>query len=342
MEKYRQFADAGTGVNPFVPPWVNTKTSLGLRALKFFPLLAVALIRLCFLLVALLWLALAEFILLPIPGCTPRRLLYRIFTKIGCSAALWGLGVTTVEEHAADHRRLKIAPGKKTVSPGADANAGTLVLANHQSVADILYFGSKLGPVFVFVGGGGVPVQRGLLGAFRYSLGPPSKTPPLGKHVTLAEVAKRARSSCSGPVVVFPEGTRSNGASVLAWKDETFKGLEDFQKPFGTSLCGLEYGKGGSFHAYTPHHTVGRPLFHILFMALQPWHKLSVTWLAACDVERVVQGKPLEEQRALCRTLITRMVPGAVEADVQAETHVDFLDYWNNASKKKYIQKKKA
>ncbi|OLQ03327.1 hypothetical protein AK812_SmicGene13727 [Symbiodinium microadriaticum] len=104
MEKYRQFADGGTGVNPFVPVWSHHKA-----------LLPLALLRLCMVATAFLWLVLAELLCWPL-GFLPivRRPLHWLLSYAGCSLALLGLGFWfTAGGHVlADHRRLKLAPPK--------------------------------------------------------------------------------------------------------------------------------------------------------------------------------------------------------------------------------------
>merc|ERR1719443_997716 len=167
---------------------------------------------------------------------------------------LTALGILSVSSVAADHRRLKCRPSAKEIGPGSDAKHGRMILTNYQGFTDVLYYGLKVCPVFVFPAADGSPVAFGLLGALMRAL--QSKPLPKSK-ATLAQILEKAHSGWEGPVVVFAEGAKTNGSGILAWKPQTFKGIPKLEKPQGTLLACIEYSKAG---AYTPHHTVGGPL----------------------------------------------------------------------------------
>eukprot|EP00913_Durusdinium_trenchii_P023665 g22232.t1 len=327
-----------TGVNPFVPPWSHYKASLLMRCLKLV-LLPVALMRLLTLATAAAWLLLTELLCLPL-SIIPilRRPVQSLMTYAGCCLAMIGLGFWFVAggNQVADHRRLKLVPPKVSRSFCFDAQRGCLVIANMQGLTDVLYLGMKLCPVFVFPAADGTPVAYSLLGALRRASSDPPPAP--ASKQTLADIAKAAHAGWSGPVVVFAEGARTNGSAILAWKPETFAGLEAMDKPHGTALVALEYSKGG---AYTPHHTVGDVVRHVLHLCLQPFHIVKACWLPACDVAVAVKGKSLAESTALLRTVLSRMLPGAVEVEVNANKHRDFMEFWDAAQQKGYTKASK-
>ncbi|CAE8644143.1 unnamed protein product [Polarella glacialis] len=276
MEKFRQFGDGGTGVNPFTPLWCHHKaSSLPMRLLKAVVLVPLGLLKFCVFATAIIWLILTELLcklLSPIPLL--RRPIHWFLNYAGCSMALLGLGFwfTAGSNEVADHRRLKILPPKAGRQYALDAKRGTIVLANLQGLTDVLYLGMKLCPTFVFPAADGSPVAFSILGALRRA-GARRATLPPGKPQTLAEIAETARSGWC-PVVVFAEGARTNGSCVLAWKPKTFEGLESFEKPCGTALVALEYNK---FGAYTPHHTVGTAFRH-------PTHNLLLDASNMCSI----------------------------------------------------------
>eukprot|EP00403_Amphidinium_massartii_P020217 CAMPEP_0178393984 /NCGR_PEP_ID=MMETSP0689_2-20121128/12469_1 /TAXON_ID=160604 /ORGANISM="Amphidinium massartii, Strain CS-259" /LENGTH=335 /DNA_ID=CAMNT_0020014593 /DNA_START=14 /DNA_END=1019 /DNA_ORIENTATION=+ len=334
MEKYRKFGDGGTGVNPFVPAWSNYKSSFADygKALLLFPF---ALLRLSIFLVAVIWLALAQFLTALIPIGILRFPLYRMLTQIGSGIALLALGILPVSETLADHRRLKIQPSKVNGASPFDAGHGTVVFANQQSIADILYLSLKMSPVFVFVADDGSPVQLGVIAALRQAC---SRTPAgkFGRGISLAEISSRALSSSRGPVVVFAEGARTNGSCVLAFKARTFEGAEaqTLDKPVGVALVALEYSKIGS---YTPHHTVGGGCMHVFRLCMQPWHTLKSVWLPT-DVSVALKAKSLTDQVATVRTLLVRMIPGAVEVEVTSDKYAGFIEYWDSSQRSGYTQ----
>mmetsp|Transcript_22442 Transcript_22442/g.40498 ORF Transcript_22442/g.40498 Transcript_22442/m.40498 type:complete len:347 (+) Transcript_22442:90-1130(+) len=336
MEKYRQFADGGTGVNPFVPTWSNYKASLPMKVLKLV-LLVLSVFRLGLFCLGLLWLCATEIVCLPLQIVPPvRRPIHVILTWGGCGMALMGLGIwfTAGSDTIADHRRLKIAPPKVRRYLGFDAKRGCIVLANMQGLTDVLYLGMKLDPVFVFPAADGTPIAYSLLGALRRA-GARRASIAEKNSQTLAGIAEDAQKSWKGPVLVFPEGARTNGSAVLAWKAKTFAGLESVTKPVGTALVAVEYSKGGS---YTPHHTVGTSFKHIFWLCCQPWHNVKTVWLASSEVEAAVKDKPLVESVSFLRTVLVRMLPGAVEVELYAEKHQEFMAFWDASQKKGYTK----
>lgn len=337
MEKFRQFADPGTGVNPFVPVWSNYRSPWWGKLLKFLIMLPVGLARLILLIFAFAWLLIASLLCSVIPVGAVRYPLQRCFYFLGCRMALTGLGVLSVNTAAADHRRLKCRPPTTETSPGSDARHGVLICVNYQGFTDVLYYGMKVCPTFVFPASDGSPVAYGLLGALRRACSQ-ELSAPVGKSSSLTDILSAAHAGWNGPVVLFAEGAKTNGSSVLVWKERTFKGLSSLEKPQGTILSSVEYSKSG---AYTPHHTIGGALVHIWLLCYQPWHSLTATWLSAADVSTAVKGKELAEQVDLARTLVVRMVPNAVSVDVAAEKHGEFLAYWYNSKSRKYTQSKK-
>lgn len=324
-------------MNPFVPVWSHHKSSLAVKAVKVLVLLPVAFLRLVLFALALVWLALTELLCALIPLGIIRYPLYRALTYPGCGLALFAVGLMPLGDALADHRRLKIAPPKVGGARACSASHGTIVLVNHQGITDVLYLGMRVCPTFVFPASDGAPVKCSLLAALARASSPrPAPAPQ--QPSTLAEIAERARSGWQGPVAVFPEGTRTNGSCVLAWKPRTFEGLASFEKPVGAALMSLTYSKTG---AYTPHHTVGTAFRHLCWLCLQPWHTVQSVWLPASDAAAAIKGKPVPEQTALLRSVLTRMITGAVEVDVTADKHPEFMAYWDASQRKGYTQQKK-
>jgi 1-acyl-sn-glycerol-3-phosphate acyltransferase len=337
MEKYRQFADPGTGINPFVPPWSHYKLTIPGRAAKML-LIPAALLRLSVFMVAMVWIALSQLVCQLLPAGIVRRPFQRILQGIGCFVALLGLGVINLSQDVADHRRLKLAAPKKAWGAALAATPGMLVFVNQQSLVDILYLGMKLSPTFVFVASDGSPVEFSLLGAIARA-GARRPPAPLAKPQSLEQIACSAQSWWQ-PVVVFPEGARTNGSCVLSWKATTFAGMTSFDKPVGAAVLSMEYSKTG---AYTPHHTVGTTFRHLFWICMQPYHTLRTVWLPASAVADANKDKPMPEKIAFLRTLLARMIRTdvgghAVEVEVTAAKHMDFMAFWDASKKKGYTK----
>eukprot|EP00928_Gymnodinium_smaydae_P032110 TRINITY_DN2333_c0_g4_i1.p1 TRINITY_DN2333_c0_g4~~TRINITY_DN2333_c0_g4_i1.p1 ORF type:complete len:340 (+),score=35.83 TRINITY_DN2333_c0_g4_i1:86-1105(+) len=336
MEKYRQFSDGGTGANPFVPPWSNYKASFAMRVAKLFVFLPLAAVRIGVFMLAVLWLLLTQVFCSIIFIGILRRPIEKLLTFIGCAVALLALGVFATGDSLADHRRLKLPPSKKNSGSVFDATRGTIVIANQQGLADVLYLGMKMCPVFVFPASDGSPVQYTLVGALMRTSARRLAAPP-AKTAMLKDIAERAKAAWQ-PVVVFPEGARTNGSCVLAWKPSTFAGVDSFGKSSSTALVSIEYSKSG---AYTPHHTVGTSFRHVAWMCMQPFHTLKTVWLPANEVTSAVADKPMTEQTSLLRSLLVRMLPQAVEVDIAAAKHVEFMGFWDASQRRGYTQQTK-
>lgn len=337
MEKYRQFGDGGTGVHPFVPVWSNLRTPLILRLLKVF-VVPIALLRLLLFTVAVLWLSLTEVLCMLIPIGALRYPIYRLLTYFGCLVALLALGIISTSDELADHRRLKLEKPKGGASKVFDARSGALVFVNHQGLTDVLLLGLKVSPVFVFPASDGTPVKYSLVEALRRAVSHEKETAPAksaGCSVTLADIAAEAKSAWQ-QVVVFPEGARTTGNCVLAWKARSFEGLESFDD---SAVLSIQYSKTG---AYTPHHTVGSGLWHLFWLCMQLPHTVGTVWLPSKDIASKLKGETMPEQAKLLRTLLVRMITGAVEVEVGSDRFLEFWTFWNDAQKKGYTHKKKA
>jgi len=295
----------------------------------------IALLRLLLFAVAVLWLGVTEVICMLIPIGVLRCPIYRVLTYVGCFVALLALGIISFYDELADHRRLKLAPPKGAAAKVFNASRGALIFVNHQGLTDVLLLGLKMSPIFVFPASDGTPVKFNLIGALRRATSCKKEVAP-AQSASLNEIAAKARSAWQ-QVVFFPEGSRTTGNSVLAWKERTFKGVESLGAD--TAVMSIQYSKTG---AYTPHHTVGTWFSHLFWLCMSMPHTVKTVWLPSNDVAVALKGKALIEQTALLRTLLVRMIKDAVEVAVSADTHLEFLAFWNETKSKGYTQKKKS
>ncbi|CAD7935379.1 unnamed protein product [Amoebophrya sp. A25] len=155
MEKYRQFADATKGVNPFVPVWSNRRLTLLQRLMKllvcggFLVPVRAALFVVGF---ALLFLA---SIILSLLSCVPavHDIFATLLLPIPCRICLLASGFFWVNYgEETDARRLKLAtPDKKNGSKTTlGATHGWLLFTNFQGPVDVLYYGMLGYNSFVF------------------------------------------------------------------------------------------------------------------------------------------------------------------------------------------------
>eukprot|EP00386_Alphamonas_edax_P010081 GDKI01032829.1.p1 GENE.GDKI01032829.1~~GDKI01032829.1.p1 ORF type:complete len:335 (-),score=77.33 GDKI01032829.1:189-1193(-) len=333
MEKYRQYADHGTGVHPFIPAWSNYKPSFITQALKFIVMFPVSILRYTLFGVTLLSLFLAYLLtsLIPIPPV--KRLLRRLLYGALCRTALLLLGFFSAKELPVDHRRLKLRQPLKEQHGSAlkHCTNGTLVVCNYTSPCDVLYLAGRLAPTFAVVHEDGTLSAVGVFGALGHALGFKLKE-GTGNFKTITSLCHSAKQHGWGPVVYFPEGCKSNGSCVLAFKQECWG--EGF--PEDVCVVGVVYGRTG---AYTPHHTVNSGWWHLYRMCYEPYHTLTLTAVGPSDVTPTIKGKPATEQSDTVRNLLSRVCGNLPLVNSTAEQLAEFEAYWRNTQGKKYAKK---
>lgn len=155
--------------------------------------------------------------------------LHRLFSLLllrpALAAVLKTMGISFIEQHA-NLRKLGLRPpGHKPLVTrvGATIQPGDLLLSNHTSALDILYFASRSLPLFSCFTLA-PEIRFSSLSAFG-AVWKAGKVPnKAGQGVTLDKVlaeAKRERRS----LVVFPEMVRSNGEGILAFPKGVLDGL---------------------------------------------------------------------------------------------------------------------
>jgi 1-acyl-sn-glycerol-3-phosphate acyltransferase len=276
MEKYSRWSDLSTGINPFVPQrrrftsgWPVTilqATSGSLLALVRFPLVLVS-----GLVLALVNLVVSILSVVPFLG----RLLKRLTEWLLCSWLLLLFGVFSSEE-GANTRRLGLATAKSGGSKGSSRVApGDVVVCNFTSFLEILYLAKRLSPVFVFATEGKSDLVHvcGLLEALYRSVAMPVSADRVKPTRKIADVVKRA----SGPVVVLPEGVRSNGKAVLQFVPV----LQSLPAKTHVHLVAFRY----EFKSFSPSQPAGGAWPHLFWTAFHLYHTMRVTVLSAKDLK---------------------------------------------------------
>lgn len=174
---------------------------------------------------------------------------------------------------------------------------GDIIVCNHASFVDILYFAFRYGAVFAFparhwpAGGAAIaqpPRTVRLLSAFdalRLSFGHfgAGRRGPFALDndefkrdaVSIGEASERAFREQLGPVVLFAEGCVSNGLAVLPFVPV----LANAKLPprAHVQVAALKYAKEGVAHEFV----VRDGLSHVLWLLAQPNNSLTVLRLVA-------------------------------------------------------------
>ncbi|CAI5742186.1 unnamed protein product [Hyaloperonospora brassicae] len=342
MEKYSRWADLTTGINPFVPQrrrftsgWPVTILHVAcgsLLALVRFPLVLVVAVALVLVNVVVSILAVIPFV---------GRLLKRLVEYLLCSLLLLLFGVFT-SEGAANTRRLGLATAKaKSVKGSSQVGGGDVVVCNSTSFLEVLYLAKRFSPVFVYgtdekSASGHLVHVCGLLEALFRSLTMPVTAERVKPTRKMADVIRRA----SGPVVLLPEGARSNGKAVLRFTSL----LQNLPTQTRVHLMSFRY----EFKRFSPSHTAGGAWSHLFWTAFHLYHTMSVTLLHAQDLKlndltstklpSSKNKKKQEESETLSsdqveklRSLLAAMLRTKT-VDLGLDDFVSFNNYWDHVN----------
>jgi Acyltransferase len=247
MEKFRSTADPSTGIHPFIP--ARDPTGLLRRVVCLVVLFPV---RVCFLLLGVsVTFCVAGFgaLVAAVSGVLARPF-FRVGHAVGLRAVLLGLGVWRYSSPALERPRSRVSV------QGAHPTHGDVVFCNHASYMDPIYLACAYSPTFVLVNEAGVCVRVTLWQATQQALSGALVAPQERRDdvPTLAELAKSCEQRRAGPVVVFAEGTTTNGSGVLSFASQ---GMQ--VRDVATFALGISYSPS---RAET--HTVGSGLKHAL------------------------------------------------------------------------------
>ncbi|KAJ2996547.1 hypothetical protein HDV02_006380, partial [Globomyces sp. JEL0801] len=226
MEKFSGWRDAGTGIHPFLyPKPPRTDTAVYYSAFKCYlvgPIIAV--IKLILILIITLLTFLLEVIglvfIVPAVVQSWKSFLYLIFGR----CILFLCGFYYIETSEVSVKKLKANSKSKPVNAQP---LRQLIVSNHSSYLDILYYAYSYAPIFLGVTMDGKVARLSTWDAFTDA---GNVLTHLDDSMTLSDYLKADTSNI--PIVLFPEGTTSNGRGILKFipvfkdfnmKDSKFK-----------------------------------------------------------------------------------------------------------------------
>ncbi|CBZ51573.1 conserved hypothetical protein [Neospora caninum Liverpool] len=405
MEKYRVFGDESTGVHPFIPvaymkaqvspPPTSFVARVAAAGVSLVSLLLtnflVGLRLLLLLSAALLAITLQQILLVFSPLPSLHWILSLWVLALPARVALLALGVWRLDEQSADFRRLKIRapppnapapwstflalPASPTLPAGASSEAKRIrscrvCLSNFTGLVEPLYLFYRLAPQFVLLHEQGgfsfCSVWAMLKFSMQFRLAPGKGA---FRSLSALLLAHQKSSSSRIPLVIFPEGQKSNGTCILQWTAAgaaAGKGeRESLSSGFDTAALQLLDGRiaevgclytalatGGRAGSpargsvpYGPPHTVHSPLRHLRLSLAERSHAVAPIWASPAAVQASVQlqsrgasAAPPEAVECL-REVMIRMLPGVTGvqtkggADLQA-----FNAYWEKTQKEQYLK----
>ncbi|XP_026194366.1 uncharacterized protein LOC34621027 [Cyclospora cayetanensis] len=359
MEKYRVFADERTGCNPFVPTYYS-QHQLG-ATFSGSPFLAdcTASGRLA--------------------AGSPGPIAAATLSAVEAAASAAAVATPT---HC---RRLKILPRKlRPAAPfasflalppqtarqpaaftGLSASRGpspaSLCLSSFTSFVEPLYLQMRLNPIFVGIHADGSLSILSFWGilkyAFSFELAAGCGQFPSLSALLLSLEGRNAGKKFIPPIVVFPEGQKSNGSCLLLWNSKGLDAAALNRLRGRVTLLGFVYSpeavhsarKGSAEPVYTAPHTVNSPLRHLLLLLVQLRQCMRCIWVPPEDVltcqqqqqerqqqqllplQHQLQPVPEQQQGELesLRCILLRAVPGLVAVNKRGQDLKAFNEYWN-------------
>jgi len=321
MEKYRDWAEPGSGINPFVPLHKSSGTLNYVFSLTFGAVLAPLKMLIFYLLWLVLWVFDGIGVALwriPVVG----RLLQRLIETIIARTMLLTLGLYWISSKSVGRKPSAILPGH-------------FILSNYTSYSDVLYLIFRFSPVFAMPAKSGESATGALsvvqMSAARALLRSMSHEPvDLHGAVLLSQVVASAKSR-GAPVVFFPEQVKTNGTAVLdldfryIGSDTALKDLHAAVFCHTKTRHSLPFPAGGA----------AMHLFHVMRQGAQQLmvKHVSSNNFSTASPSKVDTADMKERAQKLTRELAT--AAGVKAVNVRPELKDSFIRYFNTGVKEK-------
>ncbi|OII73978.1 uncharacterized protein cubi_02780 [Cryptosporidium ubiquitum] len=253
MEKFRQFADESTGINPYIPVWGQTKTSL-IRKILGIPIFIArtAILSIC-LIMFVIFSMIIELMYLD----HLKIIFYSIFLNGLSRVILLCLGCIWISED------LDKKVSSTSTTEKKSKVTRKVVYVNRQGFCDIFVCSSVLGdPEYLFMEDSGIYLASNSLSALLFSIGLRNM-----KGITCFSSASKLKSQYSlRPLVLFMEEANTNGTCILEWcKTERIPDTSEMRDLFGENSESMVI-KYKTKSLYGPQFTTGDSISHLINM----------------------------------------------------------------------------
>ncbi|KAJ3091213.1 hypothetical protein HK102_001297 [Quaeritorhiza haematococci] len=311
MEKYSRWRDAGTGIHPFIPPKPPRTNESAIKTvstvLKYYVVgPPVALVKLVLeLVLGLAYLILnSAGTLLILPPL--RRAWDRLISVVFLRTILLLMGFWWIRTEKSSLRKGYVV--SMIEEPGYNPTFVEVSLDGNVRTCSMWSALSRVG-----------------------NASAPSETKG---WTTLADVAESCRKGSLGPVVVFPEGTTSNGRGLLRFLP-VFKNI-DFAK-HRIHIVAFRY----DYEDFSPSFTVGSKFAHLFGLNQQIFNTLEVKLLPSHEVipeesqSSSAAADPTSPHLSTLMSNTTRLR----RTGLGAQDKLDFLEYYREREQKKRYRK---
>ncbi|OII75829.1 hypothetical protein cand_029130 [Cryptosporidium andersoni] len=339
MEKYRQFADSSTGINPFVPTWETNKKKKWINIIVLPILILRFLILVPTSIILALFLSILDFIYFD-----HLRVIFSSILAPGLSRiVLLLLGCIWINEDLETRfNDLQLDIKKNQLG---NEKCCKLVFSNRQSFIDILIYLILLkDPKYMFARKSCLICIKNPLVAILYSF-----DIQISYSVTILTNSTMFLSNLNSPrsVVVFMEEVNTNGSCILKWNPNKCLNLSTRNIILNNiNLYRISYHS--QFH-YGPQFTTGNTTYHLLKMIFNlPFYIAEIKMIPNQYIFNTINNitskninnhDHIENMNDYLDYLLN------IQSDINKipivirsiEDYKKFIKYWNNTQKKSYI-----
>jgi len=325
MEKYRKFADAKYGINPFVP-----QRSKSPKALKYTFGLILLLFRL-------------PFVIFLLGSLYLYNLIFKKFIVVKSLRNAIEQGLYKLLALTFGLFEFKVLPKYGAKDPNRPRfEPGYVVLTNHTHPLGFLFFSQICSPTFVklFTKSTGAAAEKevllsplGFSSVLKYFFGrgfnfpQDAATNESDSSVKLAELASSNFKNKEGPIVIFFEGATTNGKGVLEMPEGLAYDLYEYQKQENRETVVATVIFNENEEASVAHPIVASLSF------LMNWSNPAIVRL--CPIAKMpVQRKDMPKTiYDMYENILT--IP---KMALRSEDYQAFLEYWRSTQGKTYIK----
>ncbi|KAJ3373015.1 hypothetical protein HDU91_001448 [Kappamyces sp. JEL0680] len=283
-------------------------------------------IRLVLLAIVAVVLASLDSVLRPLPlvvSLLPLRMLWLVMGRI----LLFLAGFYSITSVQVDIKKTRGARERKELQAKLSKTPGKstrLIVTNHTSYIDVLYFAYRYAPLFLLVTLDGKVVPASPLQALVRSGSNPALDPAA---VSLEEFLDGYTDSV--PLVIFPEATTSNGRGLLQFMVQFARVPSHVQ----LEVIGLRY----TWDNFCPCYTTGSLRMHCWTLLQQYSNSLDVRRVSQHDIEEIAgeaKGDPQAFTLQLSTLLATALRLRRVGKN--AKDKAEFLEYFEERESRSY------
>ncbi|KAL2916322.1 hypothetical protein HK105_204078 [Polyrhizophydium stewartii] len=335
---------AGAAIGAVPPPRSDDSllrsAAYGLKNFVLGPPLAI--VRLVLLAAAALLLAVLDLVSFIIPASVARHAWRRIIYSILVRFSLLVCGFWWISSSKVSLRRgarKPADPSGPSSSSKSDARV-ELIVSSHSSYLDVLYYGFRFTPTFLHISSSGLvrPLSfwQALFSAGEYpNLDDQRDTTHLADFLKQQSLLKH-----TPPIVVFPEGTTSNGRGLLKFLP-VFKDMDLDELKIQIRIIGLKY----VYDEWCPCYTVGDRRAHLFWTLVQFVNTLEVRELPASEVTVSMDPQSVatvSPDEGLVGSQLSSQLGQVMRARKTSKNAVDkrtFLDFYNEREGRRYGSK---